>query len=53
MRERNTTIALRTSDDVKAALRALTDAMSKELGTRVTQTQAMEMAIREALARRE
>ena len=52
MRERDTTIALRTTQDTKKALQKLTKVMGDNLGTRITQTQAMEIAIREALASR-
>lgn len=52
MRERNMTIAIRATPATKAALRELAEAMSQNLGTKISQTQAVEMAIREALVSR-
>ena len=45
-------IAVRTTEAVKDNLRTLADVLSAELGTKITQSQAVEIAIAEALAKR-
>lgn len=49
MSERSTMLSVRTSPEVKAKLAELAKLMGERLGTRVTQTQALEMAIANAL----
>lgn len=45
-------IAVRTTEQVKENLRALAELLSRELGTKISQSQALEIAIAEALAAR-
>lgn len=52
-RTRDVTLAIRTTQDVREVLNALAAAMSEELGTRVSKTQALEAALTEALRKRE
>lgn len=49
MSSKQVTISVRTTQDVKDKLGALVETLSARLGTRVTQTQALEMAISLAL----
>lgn len=51
-RERDTLISVRTTPEIKSALRELTELLGEELGTKVTQAQALEMLISEALRSR-
>lgn len=45
-------IAIRTTDEVKENLRKLTEILSNQMGTRISQTQAVEIAISETLIAR-
>lgn len=47
---RDATIAVRTTSEVKDKLRELADILSAQVGTKISQTQALEIAISEALA---
>lgn len=47
-RERNATIAIRTDEKTKELLEKLAAAMSEKMGTKVTKTQAVEIAIQKA-----
>lgn len=47
-RERNATIAIRTDEKTKELLEKLVAAMSEKMGTKVTKTQAVEIAIQKA-----
>lgn len=49
MSSKSVTLSVRTSQETKDKLSALVKALSERLGTRVTQTQAIEMAISGAL----
>jgi len=49
---RNTTVAIRTTGEIKGKLQELVELMSAQMGTRISQTQAVEIAISEALASR-
>lgn len=49
MSSKQVTISVRTTQETKDRLGALVEALSARLGTRVTQTQAVEMAIALAL----
>lgn len=50
-KEREKVLAVRTSDEVKAKLRELAELIGKAYGTKVTQTQALEIAITEAVSK--
>lgn len=49
---RGEVFSTRVSDEFQALVVALVDAVSKSVGTRVSKAQALEIAVREALARR-
>lgn len=51
-RERDTLINVRTTADVKAGLKELTVLLGEELGTKITQAQALEILIADALRAR-
>lgn len=51
-RERDTLINVRTTPDVKAGLKELTVLLGEELGTKITQAQALEILIADALRAR-
>jgi len=51
-RERDTLISVRTTPEVKAGLKELTALLGEELGAKISQTQALEMLINEALRAR-
>ena len=47
--ERNVTLAVRTYPETKEKLKKLAEIKSKELGTKITQAQALEICFAEAL----
>lgn len=49
---RSVTLGLRTTPEVKAMLIELTEMLSESLGSRISQSQALEVAIREAVISR-
>lgn len=52
-RERDTVLGVRTTPETKAGLKKLAVLFSKELGTKVTQAQVLEMLISDALRDRD
>lgn len=49
---RTATLGLRTTPEVKDLLVELAELISVEVGTKITQSQALEVAIKEAVVRR-
>lgn len=47
--ERNAMLAVRTYPETKEKLKKLTEMKSRKLGTKITQAQALEMCLAEAL----
>jgi hypothetical protein len=47
--DRNAVLAVRTYSETKEKLKELVELKSKELGTKITQAQALEMCLTEAL----